>query len=72
MGCVLSAVREIGKEHRPGDYNCEALFVMIAYFQFASPEVLKVARDNPRMVEARADIPKLTDIKPTVMLGKSS
>lgn len=49
-----------------------APYVMIAHFQFASPEALKAARDNPRMAEVRADIPKFTDIKPTVMLGKSS
>lgn len=49
-----------------------APYVMIAHFQFASPEALKVARDNPHMAEVRADIPTFTDIKPTVMLGKSS
>lgn len=49
-----------------------APYVMIAHFQFASPEALKAARENPRMAEVRADIPKFTDIKPTVMLGKSS
>ncbi len=49
-----------------------APYVMIAHFQFASPEALKAATDNPRMAEVRADVPKFTDIKPTVMLGKSS
>lgn len=49
-----------------------APYVMIAHFQFASPEALKAARENPRMAEVRADIPKFTDIKPTVMVGKSS
>jgi len=49
-----------------------APYVMIAHFQFASPEALKAAREHPRMAEVRADIPKFTDIKPTVMLGKSS
>lgn len=49
-----------------------APYVMIAHFQFASPEALKAARENPRMAEVRADIPTFTDIKPTVMLGKSS
>jgi uncharacterized protein (TIGR02118 family) len=49
-----------------------APYVMIAHFQFASPEALKAGRENPRMAELRADIPKFTDIKPTVMLGKSS
>ena len=49
-----------------------APYAMIAHFQFASPEALKAATDNPRMAEVRADVPKFTDIKPTVMLGKSS
>jgi uncharacterized protein (TIGR02118 family) len=49
-----------------------APYAMIAHFQFASPEALKAALDNPRMAEVRADVPKFTDIKPTVMLGKSS
>lgn len=49
-----------------------APYAMIAHFQFASPEALKAATDNPRMAELRADVPKFTDIKPTVMLGKSS
>lgn len=49
-----------------------APYVMIAHFQFASAEALKAALDNPGMAEVRADVPKFTDIKPTVMLGKSS
>jgi uncharacterized protein (TIGR02118 family) len=49
-----------------------APYVMIAHFQFASPEALKAALDNPRMAELRADVATFTDIKPTVMLGKSS
>lgn len=49
-----------------------APYVMIAHFQFKSAEALKAGRENPRMAEVRADIPKFTDIKPTVMIGKSS
>ena len=49
-----------------------APYAMIAHFQFASPEALKAATDNPRMAELRADVSKFTDIKPTVMTGKSS
>jgi uncharacterized protein (TIGR02118 family) len=49
-----------------------APYAMIAHFQFASPEALKAALDNPRMAELRADVATFTDIKPTVMLGKSS
>jgi uncharacterized protein (TIGR02118 family) len=48
-----------------------APFAMIAHFQFASSEALKAALANPAMAEVRADVAKFTDIKPTVMLGKS-
>jgi uncharacterized protein (TIGR02118 family) len=48
-----------------------APYVMIAHFEFASPEALKAALDNPAMAEVRADVARFTDIKPTVMLGKS-
>lgn len=47
-------------------------FVMIAHFQFASPEALQAAVANPAMTEVRADIPKFTDIRPTIMWGRSS
>ena len=49
-----------------------AAFVMIAHIQFASPEAMQAALANPRMAELRADLTKFTDIKPTVMLGKSA
>jgi uncharacterized protein (TIGR02118 family) len=48
-----------------------APYAMIAHFEFASPETLKAALDNPSMAEVRADVAKFTDITPTVMLGKS-
>jgi uncharacterized protein (TIGR02118 family) len=48
-----------------------APFAMIAHFQFASSEVVTAALANPAMAEVRADVAKFTDIKPTVMLGKS-
>jgi uncharacterized protein (TIGR02118 family) len=48
-----------------------APFAMIAHFQFASADALKAALANPAMAEVRADVAKFTDIKPTVMLGKS-
>jgi uncharacterized protein (TIGR02118 family) len=48
-----------------------APYTMIAHFQFASAEALKAALDNPRMAEVRADVATFTDIKPTIMLGKS-
>jgi uncharacterized protein (TIGR02118 family) len=44
---------------------------MIAHFQFPSSEAIKAALANPAMAEVRADVAKFTDIKPTVMLGKS-
>jgi uncharacterized protein (TIGR02118 family) len=46
-------------------------YAMIAHFQFASPEALKTALANPGMAEVRADVAKFTDLKPTVMLGRS-
>ena len=48
-----------------------APYVMIAHFQFASSEALKAALANPAMAEVRADVPKFTNIKPTVMVGKT-
>src|SRR5829696_7803402 len=48
-----------------------APYVMIAHFQFASAEAVNAALANPAMAEVRADVAKFTDIKPTVMLGKS-
>ena len=48
-----------------------APYAMIAHFQFASPEALKAALADPGMAEVRADVAKFTDIKPTVMLGKT-
>jgi uncharacterized protein (TIGR02118 family) len=48
-----------------------APYAMIAHFQFASQAALEAGRANPAMADVRADIPKFTDIKPTVMLGKS-
>jgi uncharacterized protein (TIGR02118 family) len=47
-------------------------YAMIAHFQFASSEALQAALANPAMAEVRADVAKVTDIKPTVMLGKSA
>jgi uncharacterized protein (TIGR02118 family) len=48
-----------------------APYVMIAHFKFASAEAVQAALANPAMAEVRADVAKFTDIKPTVMLGKS-
>ena len=48
-----------------------APFAMIAHFQFASSEALTAALADPGMAEVRADVAKFTEIKPTVMLGKS-
>jgi uncharacterized protein (TIGR02118 family) len=48
-----------------------APYVMIAHFEFASSEAVKAALADPAMAEVRADVAKFTDIKPTVMLGKS-
>ena len=51
--------------------SAAAPYAMIAHFQFASSEAIKAALANPAMAEVRADVAKFTDIKPTVMLGKS-
>jgi uncharacterized protein (TIGR02118 family) len=48
-----------------------APFAMIAHFEFPSSEALTAAVANPGMAEVRADVAKFTDIKPTVMMGKS-
>jgi uncharacterized protein (TIGR02118 family) len=48
-----------------------APYVMIAHIQFPSADALKAALANPAMADVRADVPRFTDIRPTVMLGKS-
>ena len=48
-----------------------APYAMIAHIQFASAEALQAGLADPGMAEVRADVAKFTDIKPTVMLGKS-
>ena len=40
-------------------------------FRRPSFDALKAAVANPAMAEVRADVAKFTDIKPTVMFGKS-
>ena len=45
--------------------------VMICHFEFSSAESLKAAMTNPEMAGVRADVAKVTDIKPMVMLGKT-
>jgi uncharacterized protein (TIGR02118 family) len=49
-----------------------APFAMIAHFKFASAEAIQAAVKDPGMAEVRADVAKFTDIKPTIMFGKSS
>jgi len=51
--------------------SAPAPYAMIAHFQFASSEALTAALADPAMAEVRADVAKFTDIKPTVMLGKT-
>jgi uncharacterized protein (TIGR02118 family) len=67
---VMKADRVILIEGVPTG-STAAPYVMIAHFEFASPEALKAAQSNPGMPEVRADLAKFTDIKPTVMVGKS-
>jgi uncharacterized protein (TIGR02118 family) len=67
---VMKADRVILIEGVPmGD--TPAPYAMIAHFQFASSEALSAALADPGMAEVRADVAKFTDIKPTVMLGRS-
>jgi uncharacterized protein (TIGR02118 family) len=51
--------------------NAAAPYAMIAHFQFPSSEAVTAALADPAMAEVRADVAKFTDIKPTVMLGKT-
>ena len=51
--------------------DAAAPFAMIAHFQFSSGEALKSALASPGMADVRADVSNFTDIKPTVMLGRS-
>ena len=67
---VMKAVNVMLIEGVPNG-TAAAPYAMIAHFEFASPEALKAALANPAMAEVRADVAKFTDIKPTVMLGKS-
>ena len=48
-----------------------APFVMIAHFKFASAEAMSAGLADPAMAGVRDDVAKFTDIKPTVMMGKS-
>jgi uncharacterized protein (TIGR02118 family) len=58
-------------EGMPMGSAAAAPYAMIAHFKFASAEAIQTALANPGMAEVRADIAKFTDIKPTVMMGKS-
>jgi uncharacterized protein (TIGR02118 family) len=49
-----------------------APYAMIAHFRFASTEAMQTALANPAMAELRADLPKFTDIVPTIMMGQSA
>ena len=67
---VMKADSVILIEGVPMDSSA-APYAMIAHFQFPSSEAIKAALANPAMAEVRADVAKFTDIKPTVMLGRS-
>jgi uncharacterized protein (TIGR02118 family) len=68
---VMKAASVMLIEGVPMGSAATAPYAMIAHFQFASAEAVKTALADPGMAEVRADIAKFTDIKPTVMLGKS-
>jgi uncharacterized protein (TIGR02118 family) len=67
---VMKAVSVLLIEGVPNG-SSPAPYAMIAHFKFASSEALKAALADPGMADVRADVAKFTDIKPTVMLGKS-
>ena len=67
---VMKAARVILIEGVPMGSSA-APYAMIAHFQFASSEAVTAALADSGMAEVRADVAKFTDIKPTVMLGKS-
>jgi len=67
---VMKAASVILIEGVPMGGNA-APYAMIAHFQFPSSEAVQAALANPAMAELRADVANFTDIKPTVMLGKS-
>jgi uncharacterized protein (TIGR02118 family) len=46
-------------------------YAMIAHIQFPSADALKAGLADPGMAEVRADVARFTDIKPTVMIGRS-
>jgi uncharacterized protein (TIGR02118 family) len=67
---VMKAARVLLIEGVPTG-STPAPFVMIAHFEFASLEAMNAALADPAMADVRADVAKFTDIKPTIMLGKS-
>jgi uncharacterized protein (TIGR02118 family) len=68
---VMKATKVVLIEGVPNG-STAAPYAMIAHFQFASADDLKAALANPAMADVRADVPKFTDIRPTVMLGKTA
>ena len=69
---VMKADRVTLTEGLPGRDAAPPPFVMICHFQFASPEALAAANAKPEMADVRADVAKVTDIKPIVMVGKTA
>jgi uncharacterized protein (TIGR02118 family) len=67
---VMKAATVVLIEGVPMDGSA-APYAMIAHFQFASADAIKAALADPAMADVRADVARFTDIKPTVMLGKS-
>jgi uncharacterized protein (TIGR02118 family) len=68
---VMKADRVILIEGVPTE-SAATPYVMIAHFQFPSPDAIKTALANPAMADVRADVAKFTDIKPTIMMGKTT
>ena len=68
---IMKADKVILIEGVPNAGAAAPPYAMIAHFQFASAEALKTGTSSPQMPELRADIAKFTDIKPTVMVGRT-
>ena len=58
-------------EGMPNAAGAPPPFVMIAHFEFASPEALRAGVTDPGMADVRADIAKFTDIRQVVMVGRT-
>jgi uncharacterized protein (TIGR02118 family) len=71
MNPVGSLLIEGVAPNAPGGAAAASPYAMIGHFRFASPQALDAALANPAMAELRADVANFTDIKPSVMIGRT-